>query len=235
MKEFLLRPRSIAGAAIWGSATALVVFFGLVFADLIVSAYRNNFGPARQIDAIAVGSGYSISLDATPAHPWLAEYDQSIGIYGGDPRGGKLLGRVEIPMNTGGRVRIGVLIAARSTPAQVVLADRLLNTRIDLSSRTLQDQKSWKDTDLKPIGIISGESYPVKFIPCAVWPFLSTEEQDAIMRPDDQLRGFCDAAQPSAPLSFFVRPTGHASHQLFSLIGRGPFTGPFAYRLMASA
>ena len=198
MKQLLLRPRSIAGATAWGTMAAFIVFLGLLFADFIVSAYRSSFGPARQIDSIAVGAGYSISLDATPAHPWLAEYQQTVGIYGGGPRDGALLGRVEIPMNTGGRVRIAVLVPTGSNRAEVVLADRYVTTRIDLATQKLKDQNSWRDPGLLPIGIISGESYPVKFIPCVLWPLLSAEEQKEIMRPDDELRGFCDVAQPGS-------------------------------------
>ena len=104
MKTFLTKPRSIAGTIILDTLTAIAVFFSLVVADFLLSIYRNEFGPARQIDAIASGNGYSISLDATPAHPMLAEYTQSLSIFGGQPRQGSMLGRVELPMNTGGRV-----------------------------------------------------------------------------------------------------------------------------------
>jgi len=198
MKQFLTRPRSIAGATLWGAITAIVVFFGLFVANFIISAYRSSFGPAAQIDAIAVGGGYSISLDATPAHPFLAEYKQSISVYGGDPRDGALLGRVEIPMNTGGRVRIGVLVPKEPNKADVVLADRYATTRIDLSNQKATDLDSWRHPMLRPIGIISGESHPIKFIPCTVWHLLSPVEQRTIMGSSDELHGFCEAAQQGA-------------------------------------
>jgi len=199
MKQFLTRPRSIVGATLWGVIAAVVIFFGLIVADFIVSAYRSNFGPAAQIGAIAVGGGYSISLDATPAHPFLAEYKQSISVYGGDPRNGALLGRVEIPMNTGGRVRIGVLVPTEPNKAEVVLADRYATTRIELSTQKVANLDSWRQPTLRPIGIISGESHPIKFIPCAVWPLLSSREQQTIVGSRDELQGFCEAAQQDAP------------------------------------
>jgi hypothetical protein len=199
MKQFLTRPRSIVGAILWGTITSVVVFFGLIVADFIISAYRSSFGPAAQIDAIAVGGGYSISLDARPAHPFLAEYKQSISVYGSNPRNGTLLGRVEIPMNTGGRVRIGVLVPIEPNKAEVVLADRYATTHIDLSTRKAADLDSWRKPTLRPIGIISGESNPIKFIPCVVWPLLSSGEQQTIMGSRDELQGFCDTAQQGAP------------------------------------
>lgn len=191
----MLRPRSIAGAMTWGTLTALIVFLGLLVSDLVVTAYRRDFGPARQIDAIAVGQGYSISLDATPTHPFLAEYEQSVRIFGGSPRGGALLGRVPIPANTGGRLRLGILVPRETATAEVVLADRSAVTRIDLASRRILSQGSWKDPAFVPLGIISGESNPVKFIPCSVWPHLSKEEQRAILGPDNALQDFCEAAR----------------------------------------
>lgn len=198
MKQFLIRPRSIVGAALWGAITAVVVFFGLIIADFIMSAYRSSFGPAAQIDAIAVGGGYSISLDATPAHPFLAEYKQFISVYGGNPGNGTLLRRVEIPMNTGGRVRIGVLVPIEPNRAEVVLADRYATTRIELSTQKAGGLDSWRKPTLRPIGIISGESHPIKFIPCVVWPLLSSVEQQAIIGAKDELQGFCEAAQQGA-------------------------------------
>ncbi|MBI3546088.1 MAG: hypothetical protein HY081_05785 [Gammaproteobacteria bacterium] len=182
----------------WGVIIAVIVFFGLIIADFVISAYRDSFGPAAQIDAIAVGGGYSISLDATPAHPFLAEYKQSISVYGSEPRDGALLGRVEIPMNTGGRVRIGVLVSTEPNKAEVVLADRYATTRIELSTQKVADMDSWRQPTLRPIGIISGESYPIKFIPCAVWSLLSSREQQTIMGSRDELQGFCEAAQRGA-------------------------------------
>ncbi len=164
----------------------------ILVVGLISSAYRSNFGPVRQIESIAIGGGYSISLNATPAHPMLAEYKQSITLYGGTPRGGENLGNIEIPMNTGGRIRIGVLVPNNFTTKDVILADRYLTTSVNLMSQKTRNIGSWRDGNLKAIGIISGESYPIKFIPCSVWPLLSSEEQEHILRPGDELEGFCD-------------------------------------------
>lgn len=194
MKKLLLRPRSIAGAIAWGATSAVVAFLGLVAMDFVVAIYRSSFGPAQQITSVALGSGYSISLEATPAHPWLAEYRQSVKVYGGAPREGGLLGSIEIPANTGGRVRIGVLVPALSRGADVILVDRYFASRINLATRQISDASSFDSKGAIPLGIISGESFPVKFIPCAVWHLLSSEEQTEIIRPDERMRGFCDSA-----------------------------------------
>jgi hypothetical protein len=194
MKDILLRPRSIAGAVLWGAIAACVVFFGLIVADFAWSLYRASFGPPHRVDAIAVGGGYSINIEATPAHPFLAEYQQSVAIYGGTPREGKLLGHVKIPMNTGGRVRIGILVPRDPSKHEVVLLDRYATTRIDLVKRIqLPGEADWRDRALKPLGWISGESYPVKFLPCTVWSLVPLEERDAILDGGSELLGFCNA------------------------------------------
>ncbi len=197
MKQFFLRSRSIAGAIAWGAITAFVVFFGLIIADLIMTAHQKDFGPARQIDAIAVGNGYSISLDATPTHAFLAEYEQSIRVFGGSPRRGGLLGRLLIPANTGGQIRIGVLVPRDKARTEVFLADRYQTTHIDLPSQKAYTQPTepTHDPALLPLGIISGASNPVKFIPCSVWSHLSSEEQKEIIRPGDTLQDFCGTGQ----------------------------------------
>ncbi len=193
MKQFLTKPRSIIGSTLWGIIVAILTFIGILIIDFILSIYKTNFGPARQIESIAVGGGYSISLDATPAHPMLAEYEQSISIYGGGPREGELLGNVEIPMNTGGRVRIGILIPNELKAPEVVLVDRYSTTSINLLTKQSTNVESWRKGNLKPIGIISGESYPIKFIPCSVFPFLSEDEQSHILGTDNEMNGFCDS------------------------------------------
>ncbi|MDD3519360.1 MAG: hypothetical protein PHQ14_13510 [Chromatiales bacterium] len=198
MRQLLTRSRSIVGATLWGAAVAIVTFVGLLVGDFVLSLHRDHFGPAAQIDAIAVGGGYAISLDATPAHPFLAEYRQSIGVYGSDTSGDSLLGRVEIPTNTGGRVRIGVLVPTEIGRAEVVLADRHAVTGIDLSSRITMALDSWRQPTLMPLGIISGESHPIRFIPCAVWPRLPVEERQAIIDAEDDLQGFCEMTAQDA-------------------------------------
>src|SRR5687767_10827339 len=124
MKAFLHRPRSIVGAVLWGVLAAVSTFFVLLVADFAWSHYSKSFGPPHLVESIAVGGGYSISIQAQPAHPFLAEYEQEIFIYGGEPRLGDFLGSVKIPMNTGGRVRIGVLVPADASRHEVVLLDR---------------------------------------------------------------------------------------------------------------
>jgi hypothetical protein len=193
MKHVLLQPRSIAGATFWGAITACVVFAGLLVADVAWSWYRESFGPAYRVDSIAVGGGYSINIIATPAHPFLAEYKQVVAIYGGGPRDGAHLGDVEIPMNTGGRVRIAVLVPGDPGKPEVVLVDRYATTRIDLVHRAQVPGPSVRrDRTLKPLGWVTGESYPMKFVPCAVWPAISSEEREDILRDNAEFKDFCD-------------------------------------------
>jgi len=193
MKQLLLRPRSIAGATIWGTLVAFGVFFGLIIANFIWSYVSDDFGPPHLVESVAVGGGYSISIQAKPIHPFLAEYEQVVSIYGGDPRDGNWLGTVEIPTNTGGRVRVGVLVPGESSKHEVVLLDRYAVSRIDLEKRSVSDQRTdWKREGLEAIGWFSGESYPLKFIPCSIWPRLSQEEQQQILDHEKELESFCD-------------------------------------------
>lgn len=194
MKNFLFRQRSIATSIAWGAISALVIFFGLLVADFAISLITSSFGPSRQVDAVSVGGGYSISIDATPAHPWLAEYKQSVSVYGGSPREGELMGHVDIPMNTGGRIRIGILVPQDQGTREVVLLDRYSTTRINLANLSAKEEEGeWRGKNLKAIGWVSGESYPVKFIPCSVWPLISDQEREAIIASDKELASFCDA------------------------------------------
>ncbi len=137
MKEFLRRPRSIAGAVLCGVLAGLGTFVALLVADYGAYLYSENFGPPHLVESIAVGGGYSITIKAQPAHLFLAEYEQEVSICGGHPRGGDLLGSVEIPMNTGGRVRIGVLVPADESRHEVLLLDRYAVSRIDLLKQTV--------------------------------------------------------------------------------------------------
>ena len=193
MKNFLFRQRSIATSVAWGTISALVIFFGLLVADFAVSLITSSFGPTRQVDAVSVGGGYSISIDATPAHPWLAEYKQSVSVYGGGPREGGRMGHVDIPMNTGGRIRIGILVPQGGGTHEVVLLDRYATTRINLANLSGKEEEGgWRGKNLKAIGWVSGESYPIKFIPCSIWPLLSVQERENIIASDKELASFCD-------------------------------------------
>ncbi len=165
---------------------------------VVLTASACDPDTSQVIESIAVGGGYSIALDATPAHPFLAEYEQEVRIYGGEPREGRLLGRVSLPMNSGGRIRIGVLIPDEPWSPTVVLADRHETTAIQLPEQIVASLPTWRDPGLRPLGLISAESSPVKFIPCSAWPFLSVEEQQTIIREGDGLTGFCELGASSA-------------------------------------
>jgi hypothetical protein len=192
MKNILTKPRSIIGATAWGAMVAIVIFVGLIAIDFIASMYRENFGPARQVESIAVGSGYSIAIEATPAHPILAEYEQSLAIYGGTPRRGGLLGRIELPMNTGGKIRVGVLVSNKISSPEIILVDRHANTLIRLAEVQASNIKEWNHLEYKALGIISGSSYPIKFIPCSIWSSLFEEERHEIYPPGYDEKSVCE-------------------------------------------
>ena len=192
MKEILLKPRSIAGAITWGALSAFFVFVVLIIIDLVISTYTENFGPIQQIQSIAVGNGYSISLDAKPVHPWLAEYEQSITVYGGDPRNGNRLANLEIPTNTGGRVLIGVYVP-KDKSNSVILVDRYSTSIIDLANLKVSPIQNINHEELISLGIISGQSYPIKFIPCSSWPLISLIEKNTIIHEHSEIKGICDA------------------------------------------
>lgn len=192
MKEFLKKPRSIIGSTLWGAIVAMVTFVAILVGDLLFSIAIESFGPARQIDSIAVGAGYSISLDAKPIHPFLAEYDQSIRVYGGDYRGGEDLGSIEIPTNTGGRVRIGVLASKNNENKTVILIDRKNTSLLNLVDLTSESIENWPEDDYVPIGLISGESYPVKIFPCSTLRILDEPELESVFSEfGTEYDGFC--------------------------------------------
>lgn len=191
---------SILIAVIYSS---ILMFFGFVVANMAMQANSEDYGPPYRIGAIAVGHGYSINIDAKPIHPFLAEYDQWVSIYGGHPRVGEHLGTLKIPTNTGGRVRIGVFVPKDLRKPEIVLLQRHYLTRINLKTRKIagkeflgieerEQSSAWKDPTLKFLGWISGESSPVKFIPCAVWPSLSDEEKGYIVSGEATLLDLCE-------------------------------------------
>ena len=193
MGEFLHRPGSIVGPLLWGVLGAVATFVLIFVVDFVWSLYSEDFGPPHLVESIAVGGGYSISIRAQPAHLFLAEYEQEVSIYGGEPRLGDFLGSVRIPMNTGGRVRIGLLVPTDPTRHDVVLHDRDSTSRIDLVKQSVRPESGDLTAGgLRALGWFSGESYPLKFIPCAVWSRLDIEEQQAIARGGDVPDSFCD-------------------------------------------
>lgn len=200
MAGFSTRRRSILIAVFY---SAILVSFGFVVANMALQANSKDYGPPYRIGAIAVGHGYSINIDAKPIHPFLAEYDQWVSIYGGHPRVGEHLATLKIPANTGGRVRIGVFVPKDLRKPEIVLLQRHYLTRINLETRSIESKEflgyeereksgAWKDPKLRFLGWISGESYPVKFIPCAVWPSLSDEEKRYIVSREATLLDLCE-------------------------------------------
>ena len=172
--------------------------------------------PAHRSPVIAVGGGYSIELLAKPIHPFLAEYHQKINIYHDAEGDGAKTGSVEIRLNTGGRVLIGLYAQrdghiengksenvqsgnAQNGNAQngnakneIVLIQRYGMTLVDLDRQTAYFATKAEAYERLPyrnhhpdwvfLGWISGETYPVKFVPCAL---LATIEENDLPRASD--------------------------------------------------
>jgi hypothetical protein len=182
MKSFFLRPRSILGAVLWGAASAILVFAAILIIDFAVSLYRGSFGSTHHLSSVSLGNGFSVDFEATPAHPFLAEYDQKLVVYKNTPRDGDIAGRIEVPMNTGGRVRILLFVPRDPSVRKVALSDRHVTSIIDLESLSaVPGSQALVAAEWIPLGLLSGESPPLKFIPCSLWSRMSNEEKTAIM------------------------------------------------------
>jgi hypothetical protein len=129
-----------------------------------------------RVEAIAVGKGFSVSLVAQSAHPYLAEYEETLEVYGGSAREGTHLGSLTLPMNTGGRIRV-LLFRKKGQESKILLRDRYADSFVDLSTVTFSDGRGAKDEDFEFIGAFSGQAYPLKFIPAAIWVTLSDAEK----------------------------------------------------------
>lgn len=202
---FFSKKVSLLTSMVVGTVTAIVAFIGIIFADELAASLRGYYGPPRDVEAIAVGNGYSIALVAYHTHPYLAEYDQFVRVYKNTtPREGEYLGELKVETNTGGRVRIGIFLPADMTKKEVLLLQRYGLTRVHLENQETEYEGSWKpdfsEDDLPHneqfifFGWISGASFPIKFIPCQVWPRLSKAEREAIVGTDGELDRLCTDA-----------------------------------------
>lgn len=136
-------------------------------------------------------------------HPWLAEYEQKLVIYSGDRNTGQRLGTVDIAENTGGRIRIGVFALKSPTADELVLLQRSIVTIIDLDklSREFVSHRNARvqsilDPDLVMLGWISGQAYPVKFIPCSAWPLMPTNDRYEIIGGEPEWDALCEEYSP---------------------------------------
>ena len=192
---------SILAALFIGTFTAVFVFIGILMSDFLLSAWRGYFGTPQHMDAIAVGEGYSVEFIAQHIHPYLAEYDQFLGIYGGAQTGGDYLGRVKIETNTGGRVRIGLFVPKGFGEPELLVLQRYSLSRINLRKLTKSRVSDWRsdfsqddlpqDRAYTFLGWVSGASYPLKFIPCSIWPKLSQAEREAVIHGNPELDDLC--------------------------------------------
>jgi len=164
MKRLFLIALKVLSGAIFG----LVLF---IFLDLAMWYFPPERGWApwkwEQSGPVAIGNNYSIELLTRTAHPFLAEYDQRLIIYGGTERVGKKLATIDLHTNTGGRTSVEVYADGRET---IYLKDRFGTHAIDLDTLTVTMLfKADLSAESSFIGVFSGESYPLKFIPAAIW------------------------------------------------------------------
>jgi hypothetical protein len=73
-------------------------------------------------------------------------------------------------MNTGGRTHILVYFLQSQNGDVVLLKDRFGTHHLNLGTLKLEEQYGSENTDkYKFIGTVSGEAYPLKFVPPSVW------------------------------------------------------------------
>jgi len=164
----LKRLFSIALKVLSGGVFGLALFIVL---DLAMWYFPPERGWApwkwEQSGAVAIGNNYSIELLTRTAHPFLAEYDQQLIVYGGTERFGKKLATLDLHMNTGGRTSVEIYTSGNEA---VYLRDRFGTHAIDLATLSVAMlHKAEMPLESTFIGGFSGESYPLKFIPAAIW------------------------------------------------------------------
>ncbi len=124
----------------------------------------------RPCAALAVGDGYSVLLQFRQAHPMVAEYQRRVMVFSGDDRRGGLSGALQLRMNFGGRTYLLVYrhldAAGKVTHVTFEPRDEAI-TGVGQSIR-LKDPDFERPPDAtrkEYLGLISGEAYPLKFVP----------------------------------------------------------------------
>jgi hypothetical protein len=161
----------------WIAKFAACGFIGLIFfilLDLVMWYCPPERGWApwkwESSGPVAVGGNYSVELLTRTAHVFLAEYDQRLVVFGGTERNGEKKGTVELQMNTGGRTHIMIYSAISKTSQLVLLKDRFGISRIDLKNMKRESELASESTsNYTFIGTVSGEAYPLKFVPVSIW------------------------------------------------------------------
>jgi hypothetical protein len=180
MKLFFSKPRTFFKASLWGFLVALVSFLVMAFWYSIWGIFTP--GEPHKLGAVAVGHGYSIDVEALPIHPYLAEYEQKLLVFGGDVRNGGRLGTVLLPTNTGGRVLMELLVPNNPSKAELLIIDRYGTTHIDLRTRVeLRIGKKVDESYWQSLGLLSAESVPLKFISCLAWASIAAADKTAIV------------------------------------------------------
>jgi len=161
----------------WIGRIALAGILGLAFfvlLDFVMWFFPPERGWApwkwESSGPVAVGNNYSIELLTRTAHVFLAEYDQRLVIYGGTPREGEKRGTIDLHMNTGGRTHILLYLTPSQDGDFVILKDRFGTYRVNLGTLRIEEQSGQENPGKNIfIGTMSGEAYPLKFVPSSVW------------------------------------------------------------------
>jgi hypothetical protein len=161
----------------WIGKIALAGIIGLILfilLDLVMWFFLPERGWApwkwESSGPVAVGNNYSIELLTRTAHIFLAEYDQGLVVYGGTPRDGEKKGTIDLHENTGGRTHILLYSNPTQNGDFVILKDRFGTHRVNLGTLRIEEQLDQENPGRNTfIGTMSGETYPLKFVPPSVW------------------------------------------------------------------
>ncbi len=123
--------------------------------------------------AIGVGDGYSILLQFRQAHPLVAEYHRRVMVFGGTERQGKLLGALQLNMNFGGRTYIMIYrhLNQQGHVTHITFKARDESRMGSGQTIRLKDpdfENPLKGSESEYLGLVSGEAYPLKFVPPSV-------------------------------------------------------------------
>lgn len=119
--------------------------------------------------SIAVGDGYSITLQFRQAHPMVAEYHRRVLVFSGSERRGVFNGALQLRMNFGGRTYIMIY---RHLNADGRVTHLSFSAR-DEAPAALGQSIRLNDPDFEAppreatreyVGLVSGEAYPLKFV-----------------------------------------------------------------------
>ncbi len=187
----LPRPPSAAALA-WGVVAALAIWAAAVAAGLATPWF--GLTAAARLDSVSLGNGYAFRIEASHSHPFLAEYRQRLELFD-DSLGRPIrLATIALPANTGGGVRIGVVVPRDPARQELLLIDHVFSSRIDLARRQrIAGVADWSQPGMRSLGWVVGDSRGLIFVPCAVWETVPVATQERILGGSPQLATFCQA------------------------------------------